>query len=66
MAVTVHPAQKASAAPMIGVWHLAIPEASTRKDLAWDFLHFITSKEMQKTYRSGDRYSPNTSQRVYR
>lgn len=46
--VTVHPAQKASAAPMIGIWHLGIPEASTRKDAALDFLNFATSKEMQK------------------
>jgi multiple sugar transport system substrate-binding protein len=48
MEVTVHPAQKASAAPMIGIWHLAIPEASKRKDAALDFLNFVTSKEMQK------------------
>jgi multiple sugar transport system substrate-binding protein len=48
MEVTVHPGQKTEAAPMIGVWHLAIPEASTRKDVAYDFLKFVTSKEMQK------------------
>ncbi|MCP4398054.1 MAG: ABC transporter substrate-binding protein [bacterium] len=49
MAVTVHPAQKTEASPMIGVWHLAIPEASQRKDAAYDFLKFVTSREMQKT-----------------
>lgn len=48
MAVTVHPGQTAQPAPMIGVWHLAIPEASTRKDVALDFLQFVTSPEMQK------------------
>ncbi len=48
MAVTVHPAQNAKASPMIGVWHLAIPAASQRKDVAYDFLKFVTSQEMQK------------------
>jgi len=48
MEVTVHPGQAAKPAPMIGVWHLAIPEASKRKDVALDFLRFVTSKEMQK------------------
>jgi multiple sugar transport system substrate-binding protein len=33
---------------MIGIWHLAIPEASTRKDAAFDFLLFVTSERMQK------------------
>jgi len=48
MAVTVHPGQKTEPAPMIGVWHLAIPAASQRKDGAYDFLKFVTSAEMQK------------------
>lgn len=48
IAVTVHPAQTAEPAPMIGAWHLAIPAASQRKDAAYDFLKFITSQDMQK------------------
>jgi multiple sugar transport system substrate-binding protein len=48
IAVTVHPGQATDPSPMIGVWHLAIPEASTRKDLALDFLQFTTSQAMQK------------------
>jgi multiple sugar transport system substrate-binding protein len=46
--VTVHPGQKTSAAPLIGIWHLAIPQASKRKDVALDFLQFVSSKDMQK------------------
>lgn len=46
--VTVHPGQVTKSAPMIGIWHLAIPEASTRKDAAFDFLLFVTSERMQK------------------
>lgn len=48
IAVTVHPAQTAEPAPMIGAWHLSIPAASQRKDLAYEFLKFVTSQEVQK------------------
>jgi len=46
--VTVHPGQVTKSAPMIGIWHLAIPESSTRKDAAFDFLLFVTSERIQK------------------
>ena len=36
-----------TSSPMIGVWLAGIPEASKNKSEAFDFLQFLTSKEMQ-------------------
>ena len=46
--VTKHPAQVEKSSPMIGVWLAGIPEASMNKSAAFDFLQFLTSKEMQE------------------
>jgi multiple sugar transport system substrate-binding protein len=43
-----HPADVKKSAPMIGIWHVAIPAASKNKQAAFDFLDFLTSKETQK------------------
>ncbi len=46
--VMKHPGEVAKSAPMIGIWHIAIPAASKNKQAAFDFLQFVTSKEIQK------------------
>ncbi len=46
--VTKHPSQVKKSSPMIGVWLAGIPEASKNKSAAFDFLQFLTSKEMQE------------------
>jgi multiple sugar transport system substrate-binding protein len=46
--VTKHPAEVAKSASMIGIWHISIPAASKQKQAAFDFLQFVTSKEIQK------------------
>lgn len=45
--VTTHPGQVEKSSPMIGVWLLGIPKASKNHDAAFDFLLYITGKEMQ-------------------
>lgn len=45
--VTKHPSQVEKSSPMIGVWLAGIPEASMHKSAAFDFLQFLTSKDMQ-------------------
>ena len=45
--VTTHPGEVEKSSPMIGVWLLGIPKASKHHDAAFDFLQFITGKEMQ-------------------
>jgi multiple sugar transport system substrate-binding protein len=46
--VMKHPGEVAKSASMIGIWHIAIPSASRNKQAAFDFLQFVTSKEIQK------------------
>jgi len=46
--VTKHPAQVEKSSPMVGVWLASIPEASKHKSAAFDFLQFLTSREMQE------------------
>jgi multiple sugar transport system substrate-binding protein len=46
--VTKHPADAKKSSPMIGIWHISIPAASRNKQAAFDFLNFVTSKEIQK------------------
>lgn len=46
--VMKHPGEVAKSAPMIGIWHIALPAASKNKQAAFDFLQFVTGKEMQK------------------
>lgn len=48
VAVGKHPAQVKKSSPMIGIWHIAIPAASKNKAVAFDFLQFVTSAQMQK------------------
>ena len=45
--VTTHPGEVEKSSPMIGVWLLGIPKASKHQDTAFDFLLYITGKEMQ-------------------
>ncbi len=45
--VTKHPSQVDKSSPMIGVWLVGIPEASQNKSAAFDFLQFLTSKDIQ-------------------
>ncbi|MGM0432227.1 MAG: extracellular solute-binding protein [Spirochaetota bacterium] len=45
--VTKHPGEVTKSSPMIGAWMAAIPQASTQQDVAFDFLKFLTSYEMQ-------------------
>ncbi len=45
--VIKHPGQVEKSSPMIGVWMIAIPEASKNKDAAFDFINFATSKDVQ-------------------
>lgn len=42
------PGQKEGPAPMLGSWLVAIPETSENKELAREFIDFLTSAEMQK------------------
>lgn len=46
--VTNHPGQVEPSSPLIGVWLLGIPKDSENIDVAFDFLQFITSAEMQR------------------
>ena len=46
--VTKHPADVKKSSPMNGIWHISIPAASRNKQAAFDFLEFLTSKEIQK------------------
>ncbi|HOX33536.1 MAG TPA: ABC transporter substrate-binding protein [Spirochaetales bacterium] len=46
--VAKHPGEVTKSASMIGIWHIAIPAASRSKQAAFDFLQFVTSKEIQK------------------
>lgn len=46
--VMAAPGQTAGPSPMLGSWLLAVPEASQNKDLAREFIDFVTSPEMQK------------------
>jgi multiple sugar transport system substrate-binding protein len=46
--ITKHPAEVKKSSPMIGIWIAAIPEASRNKQVAFDFLKFLTSEETQK------------------
>jgi len=48
VAVTTHPGQVNPSSPLVGVWLLGIPESSSHKDAAFDFLQFITSADMQR------------------
>ncbi len=45
--VTTHPGEVKKSSPMIGVWLLGIPKASKHHEAAFDFLLFVTGKEMQ-------------------
>ncbi|RKX82801.1 MAG: sugar ABC transporter substrate-binding protein [Spirochaetes bacterium] len=45
--VTTHPGEVEKSSPMIGVWLLGIPKASKHHTAAFDFLLYITGKEMQ-------------------
>lgn len=51
--ISVHPGQVTRPAPMLGVWYITIPEASTRKEAAFDFLLFVTSERMQRKLAMG-------------
>ena len=46
--VTKHPSDVKKSSPMNGIWHISIPVASRNKQAAFDFLEFLTSKEIQK------------------
>ncbi|MDP3177678.1 MAG: extracellular solute-binding protein [Spirochaetaceae bacterium] len=46
--VMKHPAEVKPSAPMIGIWHVAIPTASRNQAAAFEFLQYLTSKETQK------------------
>jgi len=46
--VMPHPSEAKASAPMLGIWHVAVPAASKNKDAAYQFLFFLTSKETQK------------------
>jgi len=43
-----HPGEASSSAPMLGPWLLGINAKSKHKDVAFDFLTFVTSPEIQK------------------
>ena len=45
--VIKHPGQVEKSSPMIGVWMIAIPEASKNKAAALDFIQYATSEEVQ-------------------
>ncbi|OQY32148.1 MAG: sugar ABC transporter substrate-binding protein [Spirochaetaceae bacterium 4572_59] len=45
--VIKHPGQVEKSSPMIGVWMIAIPEASKNKEAAFDFINFATSEATQ-------------------
>lgn len=45
--VIKHPGQVEKSSPMIGVWMIAIPEASKNKNAAFDFINFATSESAQ-------------------
>ena len=45
--VIKHPGQVEKSSPMIGVWMIAIPDASKNKASAFDFINFATSKDVQ-------------------
>jgi multiple sugar transport system substrate-binding protein len=46
--VIAHPSEVKPSAPMLGIWHVAIPAGSRNQDAAFQFLLFLTSKETQK------------------
>ncbi|HET7839158.1 MAG TPA: extracellular solute-binding protein, partial [Rectinemataceae bacterium] len=46
--VMKHPGEVKQSAPMIGIWHIAMPAATRNKDAAFAFLDFVTSRETQK------------------
>ncbi len=62
--VIKHPGQVEKSSPMIGVWMLAIPEASKNQEAAFDFARFATSEEIQK--QMADQFgNPPTRVSVY-
>ncbi len=45
--VTAHPRETAPSSPVIGAWLLGIPKASKNQSAAFDFLMYVTGKDMQ-------------------
>ncbi len=62
--VTKHPGQVKKSSPMIGVWMMAIPEASMKKSAAFPFLQFATSYETQEKM-ARQFGNPPTRDKVY-
>jgi len=58
------PGLVAGSSPMIGAWLLGIPAASNNKDVALDFLEFVTSAENQRRF-SLETGHPPTRTGVY-
>ena len=46
--VMAHPSEVKASAPMLGIWHVALPAAGRNQDAAFKFLQFLTSAETQK------------------
>ena len=62
--VTTHPGQVESSSPLIGVWLLGIPDDSGNKDVAFEYLQFITSAEIQ-TLMARETGIPPTRESVH-
>jgi len=46
--VIAHPSEVKPSAPMLGIWHVAVPAASRNQDAAFQFVLFLTSRDTQK------------------
>lgn len=46
--VMAHPSGVKPSAPMLGIWHVALPVAGKNQDAAFQFLQFLTSAPTQK------------------
>lgn len=46
--VIKHPGEVTKSASMNGIWHIAMSSSSKNKQAAFDFLQFVTSKDIQK------------------